>query len=103
VKRRGVVMLAQEDIHRLLKLGPGEHVSGVLADSVRDAILIRIDGDETSDLPECADGTYPMYVERPFAMVDLRRRLLMLLETSEVDPIGFVADLRAVLREELLS
>jgi hypothetical protein len=94
-----MVQLNEEDIASLLKLNSGEHVTGVMADDARSSILIRIDGGE--DLPEYADGTYPMRVERSFAMVDLRRRLLLLL-SQESDSAEFADDLRTLLREELL-
>lgn len=103
--RRGMIRLGVEDIHRLFKLGPNERVTGVMADWPSDSILIRIDGDEGSDLPECAEGTYPMVIKRPLAMVELRSRLLVLigeLKAGGADPAEFVADLERVLREELL-
>lgn len=100
-RRLGVVELNAEDLWRLLKLGPGEHITGVTADFQRDTIMIRIEGDETSDLPEHAEGTYPFRVSRPFAMVDLRRRLLSILN-QEATADELVDDLRRVLRDDLI-
>jgi hypothetical protein len=96
-----VVELYGEDVARLLKLGPGEWVSGVQGEWARDAILIRIDGDETSSLPTCAEGMYPERVERPFAVVELRRRLLGILGRDQTAGETLV-EIRSVLREELL-
>lgn len=102
MRRRGVVMLHEEDIARLLKLGPGEWVSGVMGDDLRIGILIRIDGDETSDLATCAPGHMPQQIERPFAMVEMRRRLLAVLAADQT-PEETAAEIRSILAEELLS
>lgn len=101
--RRGVVEIGAEDLHRLLKLGPGEHVSGVRTDDMRDAVIIRIDGDEDSDLPEWSEGMSPARVSRPFAMVELRRHLLWrLANRGEMTAEEFTDSIEALLREELL-
>lgn len=74
-RRLGIVMLHEEDLWRLLALGPDERVTGVMPEPLMDTILIRIEG---PDLPEVGPGMVPPYVQRPFAMAELRQKLLML-------------------------
>lgn len=104
MRRRGVVVLTHEDLARMMHLGPHEHVTGLGTDSMLDAIFIKIEGDEESALPVVMERSSAPIVERPFAMVELRRRLLMMLrEDSGRDPAEFAADLRKVLAEELVG
>lgn len=74
-RRRGIVRLPEEDIWRLLALGPHERVTGVFTDPVTNEILIRIEG---PDLPEVVEGGYLPNVHRPFALAQLRLDLLTL-------------------------
>lgn len=75
MRRRAIVLLHDEDLHYLLALEPGEHVVTMWPDPMRDSIVIGIEGDETTDLPESAPGTEPYRIERPYAMAKLRERL----------------------------
>jgi hypothetical protein len=105
IRRRGIVMLTQEDLWRLLALGPDEWVSGVLPDPIRDAILIRIEG---PTLPEVDAGLVPPYVERPFAMAELRLRLLEIFGERrpggrlDGKPEEFADEVEALIRQAVL-
>lgn len=68
-------MLTEEDLYRLLALRPGEHVVGVWAEPQRDAIMIGIEGDETTDLPEAPEGSWSPRIDRPYAMAKLAETL----------------------------
>lgn len=79
--RRGIIQLTAEDLHYLMGLNPGEHVAGMWPDPLRDSIMIGIEGDETTDLPEVVPGTSAPYIERPYAVAKLRDRLAHIVAT----------------------
>lgn len=104
-RRVGIVRLHEEDIWRLLGLGPGERVTGVMPEPITDSILIRIEG---PDLPEVEPGVVPPYVERPFAMVELRSRLLSLWADRapggrlDGEPEQFADEVEALIKRAVL-
>lgn len=54
MKRRGVVLITEEDIAAMLHVGEGQRVIGVRDDWARMGIQVMIEG---PGLPECAEGT----------------------------------------------
>lgn len=82
------MLLHDEDLHYLLALEPGERVVAMWPDPLRDSIVIGIEGDETSSLPETIEGAEASPVERPYAMVRLRDRLIEIMIECRRDQIA---------------
>lgn len=74
-RRRAIILLTDQDLHHLLALEPGERVVSAWPDPMRDSIVIGIEGDDTTDLPETIEGAQASSVERPYAIAKLRDTL----------------------------
>jgi hypothetical protein len=68
-------VLTEEDLHYLLALNPGERMVSAWPEPVCNSIVIGIEGDETTDLPEIAPGMESAKLDRPLSMVKLRDTL----------------------------
>lgn len=86
-RRRATVQLTDEDLHYLLALEPGERVVTAWPDPLRDSIVIGIEGDETTSLPETIEGAEAYRVERPYAMAKLRDQLIAIMIECRRDQI----------------
>lgn len=86
-RRRAIVLLTDEDLHYLLALNPGEHVVAMWSNPQLASIMIGIEGDDTTDLPETPEGAEASRVERPYAMVRLRDRLIEIMIECRRDQI----------------
>jgi hypothetical protein len=97
MRRRAHIILTDEDLHHLLALEPGERMVAAWPDPVINGIVIGIEGDETTDLEEVWPGMVSPRIERPYAMVKLRDRLLHVVATMHTyETSGRDAYLRAV-------
>lgn len=55
-RRRGVVVLGEEQLERLVRPGPGQRIIGFAPDPIRLAVLVHLEGD---GLPEVAPDSFP--------------------------------------------
>jgi len=55
-RRRGIVVIPESDVARLVKLGPGQQIIGLRVDEMRSAFLVLVTGD---DLPIVNEYTEP--------------------------------------------
>jgi hypothetical protein len=75
MRKRATVLLNEEDLYYLLSLEPGERmVSAWPAPSIN-GVVIGIEGDETTGIPEVSPGLEAPRIDRPYAIVKLRERL----------------------------
>lgn len=71
VRRVGILAVTEEDLCNLARVEPGQRITGLMTDPMRQAVLIRVEGD---GLPVCDQGVYPEFVDalryRPPALVE---------------------------------
>lgn len=112
-RRRGVVVIAESDIARLVRLEAGQQIVGIRDDPMRQAFLVLLAGDGLPAVAEFADPPILngyRYATPPGARIDLTGRMpsplevhaLVLLQLRPVDldppPGSPAAALEAIVR-----
>lgn len=57
-RRRGIVIVPESDIERLVRLEPGQRIAGMRDDPLRQAFLVLIEGDGLPEVHEMCDPPY---------------------------------------------
>lgn len=99
------MQLNEEDLYYLLALRPGEHVVKVWPDQMLDCIMIGVEGDDTTELPEVAPGLMAPRIDRPYAMAKLRERISELVARTWVasgpERDGYLHNLGELVEKEI--